>query len=340
MKTPSLLAVLAVLAISLVHGRAEAPPLTTAVFNFQAAGEKLANKGADVALLLGAQLSAAPNVVLIERQELQKALGEQELSLSGTVSPDTAAKLGSLTGAKVLITGRIFEAGGKSYIVVKIIGTETSRVFGEVVSFEDPAALDKAVTELAGKVVGVLNVQGASLVAPIEAPGAWLERLKQKTQGKKLPSVVVSVPEQHLSHPVIDPAVETELKLTLQQLGFEVLDPAATNKTADVKITGEAFSELAGTRANLVSMPRPRGAQGAARVGRQAVVRRPADGCRGGSGGKHRGQIRPPKRGAEAGRPPRAEDFTALIFAVRRLQSGEPCESPVGKLYATGRKSR
>lgn len=253
MKTSRLLAVLAAFTLSLVEASAEAPPLTTAVLNFQASGEKLASKGADVAVLLGAQLSTAQNVMLIERQELQKALGEQELSLSGTVSPDTAAKVGSLTGAKVLITGRIFEAGGKSYIVVKIIGTETSRVFGEVVSFQDPAALDKVVTELSGKVVAVLDKQGASLVAPVEAPGAWLERLKQKTQGKKLPSVIVSVSEQHLSHPVIDPAVQTEMQSTLQQLGFEVIDPKVNNKAADVTISGEAFSELAGRRGNLVS---------------------------------------------------------------------------------------
>ncbi|EDY18714.1 conserved hypothetical protein [Chthoniobacter flavus Ellin428] len=59
--------------------------------------------------------------------------------------------------------------------------------------------------------------------------------------------------EQHLSHPVIDPAVEAELKLSLQQLGFEVIDPKLTNKVADVAISGEAFSEFAGRRANLVS---------------------------------------------------------------------------------------
>lgn len=253
MKTSLLLAILAAFTLSLSESCAEAPPLTTAVLNFQAAGEKLSGKGADVAVLLGAQLSAASNVMLIERQDLQKALGEQELSLSGTVNPDTAAKVGSLTGAKVLITGRIFEAGGKSYIVVKIIGTETSRVFGEVVSFQDPAGLDKAVTELSGKVVEVLDKQGTNLVAPVEAPGAWLDRLKQKTRGKTLPSVIVTVNEQHLSHPVIDPAVQTEMQATLQQLGFEVIDPKATNKTADVTISGEAFSELAGRRGNLVS---------------------------------------------------------------------------------------
>ena len=46
---------------------------------------------------------------MVERAELEKILGEQELGLSGTVSADTAAKVGNLTGAKVLVTGRVFK---------------------------------------------------------------------------------------------------------------------------------------------------------------------------------------------------------------------------------------
>ena len=52
---------------------------------------------------------------------------------------------------------------------------------------------------------------------------------------------------------MIDPVAQTEMKLNLQQLGFEVIDPKASNKTPDVEIAGEAFSELAGRHGNLVS---------------------------------------------------------------------------------------
>src|SRR5438046_1392865 len=84
--------------------RAEQPPapLTAAVLDFQTSGGKLEKKGSEAAVLLNAQLSAAPNLILVERQELEKLFGEQELGLSGTVTPDTAAKVGALTGAKVL----------------------------------------------------------------------------------------------------------------------------------------------------------------------------------------------------------------------------------------------
>lgn len=253
MKTSTLLLLAALLLFVGPRTHAADPPLTVAVFNFQTSGEKLASKGAEAALLLGTQLSAAPNLILVERQELEKALGEQELGLSGTVSPETAAKVGTLTGAKVLVTGRVFEAGAKNYLVVKIIGTETSRVFGEAATFNDPATLDKAVAELAPKVAAIIGAQAAALVAKIEDPAARLARLKEAIAGRKLPSVMITVTERHLTRPVIDPAVETELALTLQQLGFEVIDPKTSAKHADVTVSGEAFSEAAGRRGNLIS---------------------------------------------------------------------------------------
>src|SRR5437016_4653363 len=100
------------------------PVVSAAVLDFHASDAKLASKGMETAQLLGAELSNAPNLMLVERQELEKALGEQELGLSGTVSPETAAQVGKLTGAKVLITGRVFGVGNKFSLVTKIMSTE------------------------------------------------------------------------------------------------------------------------------------------------------------------------------------------------------------------------
>jgi hypothetical protein len=228
-------------------------PLTAAVLDFQTSGEKLDKKGAQTAILLNALLSASPNLILVERQELEKIFGEQELGLSGTVNTDTAAKVGSLTGAKVLITGRLFDVGDKYFLVAKIMSTETSRVYGETATFGDINALDKAVGELSQKVQVVIEKQGANLVAKVETPEERLARLKKFVEGKKLPSVSVKVTEEHLTRALIDPAVETEFRLILQQLGFTVLDPADTTQEPDVRITGEAFSEFGARRGNLVS---------------------------------------------------------------------------------------
>jgi hypothetical protein len=254
---PTLLLILAgLLAPPALPGQSDSrpqPPLSVAILNFQTSGDTLQGKGAEAAGLLNAQLSsAAPELVLVEREEIDKVLGEQELGLSGTVTPDSAARLGALTGAKVFITGRLFEADERMYLVAKIIGTETGRVYGESVSFERTVALDKATAELSAKLATDLKTRGDTLVAKVASPAAQLERLKKIVAGHQLPTIGVAIQEQHIGRAVIDPAAQTEMMLLLAQLGFEVLDPQS-GRQPDVQITGEAFSELAGRRGNLIS---------------------------------------------------------------------------------------
>src|SRR2546427_8626366 len=93
--------------------------LTVAIFDFESKDEGVRDLGAKVATLINASLSAEPQIITVERAELEKVLGEQELGLSGTVSPDTAAKVGHLTGAKVLVTGRVFRADKELVLVAK-----------------------------------------------------------------------------------------------------------------------------------------------------------------------------------------------------------------------------
>ncbi len=227
-------------------------PLTVAVLDFQA-GDKLDRKGAEVAVLLSARLSASPDILLVERQEIDKALSEQEIGLAGTVTPDTAAKVGQLVGARVIVTGRVFDAGDKVFLVAKIIGVETSRVYGETATIPDIKALDKGVEELAGKVQKVISSRGDTLVAPKSDRAAVVAALKKSLEGRKLPVVSVSIPEQHIGRPIVDPAAQTEMKLVLQEVGFAVLDSSETAKRPDVQITGEAFSEMGMRKGNLVS---------------------------------------------------------------------------------------
>jgi hypothetical protein len=122
-----------------------------AVFDFESKDEAVRDLGPKVATLVNASLSADPDVITVERAELDKALGEQEAGLSGTISPDTAAKVGQLTGAQVLVTGRVFKADEQTIIVAKIIGTETSRVYGEMVTGKPGALITDLSAELAKK---------------------------------------------------------------------------------------------------------------------------------------------------------------------------------------------
>ncbi len=226
--------------------------LTVAVFDFDSKDEAVRGLGPKVATLLNANLSAEPQIITVERAELDKALGEQELGLSGTVSAESAAKVGNLTGAKVLVTGRVFLIEKRLVIVAKIIGTETSRVYGEVVNGKPGADIADLSSELAKKVAADMTQKGDTLVAKVQTQEERIANIKKKLGGKKLPAVSVKIAEQHFGQRVIDPAAQTELMLLLQQCGFAVVDDASTNKP-NIEITGEALSEYGLRKGNLQS---------------------------------------------------------------------------------------
>jgi hypothetical protein len=243
---------LAWLAVGLTTASAANDVLTVAVFDFESKDEAVRDLGPKVSTLLNAHLSAEPRLITVERAELDKVLGEHELGLSGTVAADSAAKVGQLTGAKVLVTGRVFKADKNLIIVAKVIGTETSRVYGEMVQGAGADALTELSGELAKRIAKAVIEKGDTLVAKVESRGDRVAKIKQAMSGKTLPAVSVKISERHFGQPVIDPAAETELGKILQECGFTLVDDKSKQK-ADIEITGEAFSALGMRKGNLIS---------------------------------------------------------------------------------------
>ena len=236
----------------LLTADAAPPPLTVAVLPFDASEEKLQGKAAEVATLLGAQLSANADLWLVERAELDKILGEQSLKLSGLADPATAANVGRLIGARALITGRIIKSGDAVVVVAKIMSTETSRVFGETVTATSLDTLAKPIEELAEK-VGKLIAKQREVIAPA-APAREdrIAKIRASLKGR-LPSVQLKISEQSIGRPLIDPAVETEFGKVIKELGGEIVDASQSGKPADVIISGEAISQASARRGQLLS---------------------------------------------------------------------------------------
>jgi len=232
--------------------RAEPPPPTVAIFDFESREEAVRDMGPKLSALLSAHLSAEPNLILVERAELEKALGEQELGLSGTVSGDTAARVGQLTGAKVLITGKIFKADRELMVVAKVIGTETSRVYGETSKSPVGGSLDELAAQLAKKISTTVTGRVDTLLAKVPTREDRVEAIKRRLKDVKRPVVSVRIPEVHYGSPVNDPAAQTELQLIFQEAGFTLADEKSDVKP-DIEITGEAFSAFGMRRGNLIS---------------------------------------------------------------------------------------
>src|SRR5204862_4873111 len=168
-----------------------------AVFNFDAKVDAVRDLGAQTAALINANLSAEPDLITVERAELEKILGEQEIGLSGTVSPDTAAKVGHLTGAKVLVTGRVFKADKEIILVAKVIGTETTIVYGDMVTGSAASSITDLSSSLAKKIASLLAEKGDTLLAKVESRESRIARIKKSFKSSSLPSVSVKIGERH-----------------------------------------------------------------------------------------------------------------------------------------------
>jgi TolB-like protein len=252
MKTRIALILVLLLAAGTTVRAATNDVLTVAVFDFESKDESVSGLGPKVATLVNANLSAEPQIITVERADLEKVLGEHELGLSGTVDPNSVAKVGQLTGAKVLVTGRVFKADNQTIIVAKVIGTETSRVYGEMVQGGSSATLVDLSSSLAKKIAADVSGKSDTLVARVETREERIAKLKKALDGRKLPVVSVKINERHYGPHIIDPAAETELSLILQQCGFTLADSNSTNKPA-IEISGEAFSAYGMQKGNLIS---------------------------------------------------------------------------------------
>ncbi len=245
--------VLATLLLAGGIARAQAAEiLTVAVFDFESKDEAVRDLGPKVAAILTATLSADPRLITVERAELEKVIGEQELGLSGTVSSESAAKVGHLTGAKVLVTGRVMKIDNDLTLVAKIIGTETSRVYGEIATGKPGMSLSDLASGLGKKIADDVTQKGDTLTAKVESRDHRIERMAASLKEGARPSVSIRLTENHVGLPVLDPAAETELAFLLQKCGFTVVDEQ-TDKKPDIEITGQAMSAFGLRKGNLVS---------------------------------------------------------------------------------------
>jgi TolB-like protein len=226
-----------------------------AILAFQERGDEVEGFSAKVTDLLFANMASDPRLYLVDREDLDKQLAEQELSLSGLVRPEQAVQVGNLTGAKVLVTGSVLQVDTTLYLVGKVIGTETSRVVG--VSAKGPARDDLGglAEELASKIANVIDERAKDLVAKPASREDRIAALRKKLGKGKRPSVWINIKERHVGQSTIDPAAETEIAIFCNELGFQVIDSdTGEAKDASLLITGEALSEFASRHSNLISV--------------------------------------------------------------------------------------
>ncbi len=153
-------------------------PIAVSVLGFQDLGNSLGGRiGSEV--LLGQELArelAARNVQVVDRALLDKVLAELKLGASSLADPDTQLRLGRLTAARLIATGRLFNLNGKAFVSFRLIDTETSQVVlnrtEEAGAAVDPIAMSERLARLAADEVlskypargRIVSLQGDNIV--------------------------------------------------------------------------------------------------------------------------------------------------------------------------------
>lgn len=230
---------MAVLLLAALCLRADDKAITVAVYNITvtSTAENVRQIGPKLTSLVTAELSTDPRFVLVERAQLSKALKEQALGVSGVVDREAAAKVGHLTGAKILVAGHGFKpTGDKKFIVVmNVIGTESGRLFVERIDSTADKVTQMA-DEITRRVANVITTQRTNLI--IDAPQQQAIRIDdiiKMATGPRRPSVAINVRNagRHV------PAIEYELGMVFYRAGFPVVNDDSEDKP-EITITGDA----------------------------------------------------------------------------------------------------
>jgi hypothetical protein len=245
--------------------------VTVAMFDFESKDKGLAEMGTLMRNLIETDLGKNENLRLVTRTEIGKVLEEQKVSLAG-ITDEAAPQIGKLLGAQVMIVGRLFTVGEQVFTTVRLFGTETSRAYSEKVS-GNADAVEKMAEELAGKIASIITEKGDTLLATVHLSSDQIKEIRDKVGTENLPKVFVSIREQIVQVPSIDPAAQTEFEHLFLKSGFEVLkDKTGHLKTwveayfreggkeapppvesVDLLVIGEGISEFASRNGDLVS---------------------------------------------------------------------------------------
>jgi hypothetical protein len=175
-------------------------------------------KGHEIAVLLNTSLLQNESIMLVERAQIDAILSEQELGLSGLVDGESAAKIGHLLGAKVLVTGQVMVDQKDLVFAAKIIGVETGVVMGVTESMSMKGSIETLSNSMAKRMGNLFENKGHSLIAkPVESEDL-LEKLLPYVDGRDLPSVTIDLLEKRFNKGVEQSVVETELAYYLQKL--------------------------------------------------------------------------------------------------------------------------
>ncbi len=168
--------------VSLVFAYADTAPnkaAKVAVVDFIVYGKGL---DADLAAMVSdwfmASFTKDARFEVIERGLLKKILDEQELSMSGLVDEQTAAKVGKMLGVNAIITGAVSRVGNDIELVARAVDVETAAIVAaESGKTDDINKLREMATGIAARLARLFLAKQQNLTAHGAKPLLYIRGL-------------------------------------------------------------------------------------------------------------------------------------------------------------------
>jgi TolB-like protein len=155
--------------------------------------------------MLITDLSNVRMLDIVERDKLEAILKEQKLSNSKNFDPNTAAKVGKLLGAQIILTGGYFDMMGSLRIDARFIDVETGKILKSDGVDGETASFFKIQKQLSWKIIknmdtkitdeekGELHAKENAKAISIEDLNEYSKALDLYDQGKKAEAKKIAV---------------------------------------------------------------------------------------------------------------------------------------------------
>jgi TolB-like protein len=247
---------LVICSISLAHAGSInplKPVFPTAVFPFDARGDKVKSMGPVMSEMVFAELSADTQFVLVDLASTKVAVEKAALERSNDVDVKEAGQVGLRLGVQIVVVGSVVETAESVYVIAKIISTQNGHVLGASVKGGAGDNLAVLAEAIAQKISEVVDQDGSTLLASVDSPDLCVSFLNQTLGTMVRPNVMLTVKEQHIGDAMVEPVVEALMMQVLAGSGFVATNHFPDGMPSGVAVDVKAVSELSLQRRDVVA---------------------------------------------------------------------------------------
>jgi hypothetical protein len=168
-----------------------------AIVPFESDESQLSEVSSKFDALFRGFISARAEFISVDRESVAGALEAGDVTNRSALDHNQVERLLKMTGARILVTGRIYSLRNEVVLVARVEDTEEYNVFGEtqrIVKGQSPAMAAERLSEAVSRVVS--EHQAAFREIPEQD---LIEAVHLELQGKKLPAVAIAVEDNHVS---------------------------------------------------------------------------------------------------------------------------------------------